>query len=412
MIERPPYFPYVNFLDLLKQDLQGSRIKEVTIVGGRGLGKTTVAESLANVLPAENVVILPGRSLKDCREKYAANKALQPWIVVDDADYLLEEKTGGGLDFVEELLTTIKWHEESRVPIVMTAENVSRLYDAAEVRDTCSAFVLRAVPRNLEPWLHTWKADIRSAVRETIDSDSHRLIDAWVDVIEKVTGGHPSLVNHALIVVRGSSSVEADTGELNPKVMYTYLFSQLEDDAEKLVEKAVRDYEVRRSEDLMQLIAAAKDRAITPPRSALQTGMAYSTPLEGIVLADGLIREFVSRLSGQARIVETIEAVTDPKLRDRGELVVLRNGIRTAAITLSGAVWRLFKQLHAAHGETVSVATMKSSLRDRQTDAALTSALQRLRSELKSVNLSGSLQNVHGQGYRWVHVTANDDAPQ
>ncbi|HUU33235.1 MAG TPA: helix-turn-helix domain-containing protein, partial [Vicinamibacterales bacterium] len=65
--------------------------------------------------------------------------------------------------------------------------------------------------------------------------------------------------------------------------------------------------------------------------------------------------------------------------------------------------WRLFHRLHAARGEVVSVVELKSALR-RPTDAALTSALQRLRTQLKSVNLASSLQNAHGVGYRWLYV--------
>lgn len=412
---RPRYRPYRSLVDSIQRDLESRDRHELTLLGGRKMGKTTIAAAVESALGQRTLApieIVQGRPaevgvLRLNKPETAAAKTL----VIDDADILLTSPDGRSA--LRTILLSRSWQDNNRSCIILTARNIVRLRKAAQDDDICSQLIEKSTAKNLEPWHGDWRAVLREAVREVV-SDGH---DVWFGAIVDETGGHPALVGQALENLESTARFfTLGTGDEALARAREYVKSRLASYVEYMVERTLRDYGADFQRDLEQLTAAVTNPSSAEvPSSAEEVGLAYQTPhFERRFISASVVKALERALASQSK-----DARPDGRLdrlvfrpdphdpQHRGVALRLRGRTAAQEIHLSGSLWRLAISLQEAGGTVVSIERLErqAAVHSR---AALSSSLQRLRVALNGLGFGLALENVRNRGYRLRPGTSAD----
>lgn len=381
----PPYFPYNRVLLEAETELRDRG--SILLVGGRGLGKTTLASVLAG---RAGVAVLAGRDPASARHLQALVDAadLPALLVVDDLHELVRNHDGE-VAFSGAIVSRVGAPTSCQVLATTTRpahELLERLSPGG-----ASDFVTRAAKIQVDPWHINWRAAVERGVRQ-VTSQPHPVVVAWSEAIADTSGGHPSLVGAALtrlkallLVARTDGAVEdlseAEKRLLDPEtctrdVVGAWLARELIGSGLPTLLRAVdalRSEHVESWGALLDLARGAPRDVPTVVAWRLRTfGLAFeedgAVRIAGSVLADHL-RQQISPPAAPApapvptapprpagpelgiqeqRLFDALATADPPSLRSRGELITALGGVTPKA--LDNILHRLRTALRATEG--------------------------------------------------------------
>jgi len=454
------------------------------LVGGRGLGKSHTlrylyAELTEQGIPPRQFVVLAGthadqtaRRLRNCQQ----DKDSWRILFVDDFDrFVFQLREDGGLkirelgDLLFEICDVAADSVDGQEPrkVVITSS-----FSQDEVRqpgsddinphvgnETVSLSVFsRLVERFpeyiLDPWERDWYDNIRLNVDETVGGDSGddkaALVSVWVEVVARLTMGHPTLVAGCLNelhrlrqLVSPEKGAEADrdrepspfirefvvparqgSGDLAMNLrehLKAHLIRTCARDIRREIKalQCVQDDDHKQAYADLCALARAQSRILSHRiediESNRQSLPRLSTRRRLILNRFGLVcrlRESGADAVPGELILEEIlgshggstreEAITfdEQPGGTSGALILRHNGV-IERIELTGTTYLVAKTLAEAVDRSVPLATIQSQL-GKNTEGAIRSALQRLHARIRDrIGSADVLQNTYGEGYRF-----------
>jgi hypothetical protein len=268
----------------------------------------------------------------------------------------------------------------------------------------------------LNPWTFEWRARVGAILWEVLGSQrsgSHATaLHEWTTAVVHLTGGHPALLNAAVIEMRRSYADSASNSWLEPvsqaatisrrRLIYRFLDEALfSAQAVRRMRSLVRELQ-EYAPAVMSALARLNDPGdemdcpVEVRRAVLDTGLAYVNPHSRRVSIVGeLVRRSVTM--GPAR---------DPSARCIGDSTDVTGAIevdiggQTTRVVVRGAAWRILCRLYEARAQIVSVAELANAI---GSDAAgVRAAIQRLKSDFLEAGLGGLVENVWGAGYQFI----------
>jgi hypothetical protein len=240
------------------------------------------------------------------------------------------------------------------------------------------------------------------------------LIASWATVTTQLTGGHPVLLDAAIAEIgrmhtdqawvpgqaardKGRSTIE------RRRMMHSHLEEHLFSTAFRRLRKVSKEMQDVSPNAYEFLIGLARGTADAEPPlgikrvlidSALVFRGARSPRLviAGELLRRSLAGETISRLP-------SIVVEPNPNEKSRRGIVTVDIGGQREIVEFRGSAWRIVMKLHEQQHRAVSVTELMEAA-DLENEAAVRSAIQRLRLDFLEVGVDGIIENVWGQGYQ------------
>ena len=417
------------------------------LLGGRGTSKTAVLCSIAETL--KEPFHLAGRNQREARHRLAEHVP-HAVILIDDLDVLLTPNIGVTLRDMQDLLADLWWHFNNQVkapggasPRFAATASIefqgprahrieASLDDSDERirwRDSYSNFAQGLHRYALNPWRRGWKewwiGEFDAAFEEKLGG---KLAGLWREVLLDLTGGHPALFGPALerlhnlcdpkmkvtfdpleqtLVDPSPAPGDRDDDGLELDIR-RYVEALLEPDAVRRIRSAIR--RLKDSQHPNERAAYATVLQIARDNGEAGHWTSGDTPARRILLEEALAFESSSTRNltiPGARIRELIletAPLLEPtlSLTDRGDAgeLCIRSSTGMDRIDLSGAEWRIFRELHRRKGELVSPAELKETAELADDKRAVTNTIQRLLRKLKPYGLGHLVENQYSKGYR------------
>ncbi len=442
-----------NLLERLKS-------RPMLLLGGRGLGKTTLLTEVVQALAKESVrsLLVNGRETEQARETIKQTHEPQQFVFIDDLDLICtanDEDTESTLRGLRDALWRLRLnqtkHESSHylatACIDPAGPSLRRLAESVQnpTLGVVSVTLYSDLTQNLESHrLKPWPPDWKQKWQEMFDSQFRHLLRdkvlrrAWSSTILSLTGGHPALFGPAirqLTTLCNTSQADKtfdvslvdpaekkDPVELEREIrLYVEDFLSLR--AMRPITSSVRRLsvsklpnEIRAFESLLE-IARQNTEGSRPPsdfhvrRILIDDGLVYRDNISGkFVIPGSMIRGQI--INAGISLKTLITALPDPEnSNDAGEIAA-KFGSRDLRITLSGALWRVFFALYSGKGEIIpqeklqELAVSDSDMTEKAVakDKAVRNAVQRLNQKLKETDMSRfvSIRNEYSKGYRLI----------
>jgi hypothetical protein len=428
----------------------------VLVVGGRGTGKSTLVEQISELLEAQGEpvgLLLNGRTTSEARrqvkEETNARKS-HSVILIDDLDIILTAGPDDSPEDLQELAACLWGLFNSQKPSA-SGQRAKFLATSSVEFQGPAAYRLAAAIENKDlqirwtdsysyfteglqryrlslwktGWRDRWKEEFRAEFRQSMPDE---LTERWSHIIVWLTGGHPALFGP--IVNRLKELCTAELEQL--EVLERKLVGRLTADDERSCadEEIVRYVEdvvwsdpmrrirsiLRRLKDSTNPVEAATYSALVeiaadhspegarPPQDPhirlllKDEALAYEDMKTGNFHIPGdLIRRQI--LQALPRSQPVFSLVPDGENSDAGELVI-QSGTGTERMAFSGVTWRVLREIYREQGERVSSAELRVRADLADDKRAVTNAIQRLQSKLRSYG--DVIVNEYGKGYRFV----------
>jgi hypothetical protein len=428
----------------------------VLIVGGRGTGKTTLLDQVAERLEAEGEregLVLNGRDTSEERrrlKKETDEKRSYSMILIDDLDALL---TAGPDDRAEDLHAVVAclwWQVNNQRPsqpgrrarFVATssiefqgpaayrlAAAIERKGDQIKWRDISSYFTEGLARHRIDLWKAGWQGRWLEEFETAFGTDlPGELGGRWARLILKLTGGHPALFGPMVNRLRELCAAEAGTlevlerrligrggvedgGACNDDEMTRYIEDQLWADPMRRIRSILRRLkdssngaEAAAYTALVEIAADHSEAGAKPPRDPnvrrllKDEALVYEDMKTGNFHIPGaLIRGQI--LQAVTRSQPVFGLVPDAEDEDAGELVV-QSGAGEERMAFSGVGWRVLREIYRAQGGLVSAAELKEKANLSDEKRGVANAIQRLQSKLRVYG--DVIINEYGKGYRFA----------
>jgi energy-coupling factor transporter ATP-binding protein EcfA2 len=426
------------------------KARPLLVLGGRGLGKTTVLKAVSGVFKKLGIepLLIDGRNTIQARATIQQIRDPQKCVLIDDLDEIFApSKESPDLTQLEDALWTLRLnqskHPSSRFLATASVNPVGpSLRRLGRGGDSYSRLTQNVEKYRLDPWIRNWK----QRWREMFDNEFRRLLkdralrDMWHTKILELSGGHPSLFGPAveqLAKLCAQSSQEEKTFDVRLVDPKTPVDPELATNIRQYVEdfivrnalgpiassiKRLRDSslpnEVRAFEELLEM-TRQNPEGCKPPSEVfvrcllIDDGLVYQDKMNGkFVIPGTLIREQIT--SAGLSLKTLVTASPDPIRPQAGEIAV-KSGARELRIALSGAPWRVFYALYSQEGEVLDRAELEElavseDLPSTGPDVrkkAVRNAVQRLNQKLKNSGASRfiSIRNEYDKGYRLILIT-------
>jgi hypothetical protein len=423
---RPPAGPSIYDWLVTKVRPLLAQGAHVLLLGGPGLGKTSVAEQLRS----SDVHWISGQDLRNDiraaeergeRDYSLAVQALEAAlaqegpIFIDDLELIFAAETYVVIDEIV---------RRQKSPLLITTTYPPNLNVLADK----SVFGNREWPRKLvdswsrlfqlpdlhkvDPWVKGWKPQIASILRAMIGdgAESAPAVSAWWTIVLHLTGGHPVMLNEALSGISRVYEIEESRDGLNVDPgQWKQRYAQME---EYLLRNGVR--RLRRALNwLEQNYPAAKQTLehfaigkigeseipILVRSILIDSGLTHRGHAAGMVVSGAVLRQYLAegQVEGKIATDPSIELVPRPAEETTGDIVV-RVADSSISVPIRDTLWKIIDELNKAKPHPLSIEELE--LKAVMKSGALRSALQRLRDDLKELGVEGVIENVPGEGYR------------
>jgi NAD(P)-dependent dehydrogenase (short-subunit alcohol dehydrogenase family) len=411
-IAREPLF----FHEPLVERILHSETMAVQIRGGRGVGKTTVLAKLARGL--DTTVVEGRRPDAKAAMQHAIDRGGA--VLIDDLDVVFDAAVYELLSQLADHLTERRIIFTSTQPpdVSVLMENNAYLdhpWDPQMARDW-SSLTMQFHAEPIEPWPSNWQRRIGELVRTTMSpaAPADELIASWATVTTQLTGGHPVLLDAAIAEIgrmhtdqawvpglaardKGRSTIE------RRRMMHSHLEEHLFSTAFRRlrkVSKEMQDVSPNAYEFLIGLARGTTDaepplgikRVLIDSALVFRGARSPRLVIAGELLRRSLAGETMSRLP-------SIVVEPNPNEKSRRGIVTVDIGGQREIVEFRGSVWRIVMKLHEQQHRAVSVTELMEAA-DLENEAAVRSAIQRLRLDFLEVGVDGIIENVWGQGYQ------------
>lgn len=267
--------------------------------------------------------------------------------------------------------------------------------------------------RHARAWETAWSMaldELRAAYPEAVLGT---LPPTWIDRMFDLTTGHPALVEIAfeLTVLTYESYLGADTTHeevcKSLASVEPFLRTQLSARADVVADQVLGWIDEKAPELRSVLAESGEPRGISfEQERALRTaGLVHGTSDFLAWVAPDVLRPLVARRVVNQGFTQlaSVAVNPDPGRPDvEGTVDVYPGTSRHVKIRLRGRGWRVFRELHEANGDVVSIEALLEKLEGANSPQIVRSAVQRITDRLKAQNAPRLIENHHGKGYAFA----------
>ncbi|HEY4642773.1 MAG TPA: AAA family ATPase [Thermoanaerobaculia bacterium] len=385
---------------------------KVLLQGGPGAGKTFVAKRL---MATKNVI--NGRELRQSdslpwietvkKMLEEAERNPEP-LLIDDVDLIFTKET---YEQISGIVTRRRGAVlmTSTLPSALNVLREARLFGNEEEWPTKVVNALSWLAQQLEvytvnPWMPGWQRQIVKILQSVLGAESERedALSAWWTIVLHLTGGHPTLLDEALIEIRRLLEIESYHDYGGPRREWKQQYAHLEEYLQKAgISRLRRNLSWWREHypepnKFLEEFAASKIKEQDIPaliRGVLiESGWTHRGNTEGLVVSGAVLRQHLAGLDNNVPTNPAIDV--NRRAQDAGEIVV-RVADASIAIPLNGTQWKIVSALH----EFGPMSAEDLEAKAKVGGGALRSALQRLREDLKERGVEAVIENTRGEGY-------------
>ncbi|HWZ43621.1 MAG TPA: hypothetical protein VNW97_09090 [Candidatus Saccharimonadales bacterium] len=429
------------------------KARPMLVLGGRGMGKTTVLKAISETLRnlGSEPLLIEGRNTAQARTTILRIRDPQKCVLIDDLDEIFASAKETAPDFKQ--LHEACWalrHNQSKYPSPRFLATATVNPVGPSLRrlglggDYYSSLTQNIEKYRLDPWGVNWKQRWREMFEgEFRDKLKDKLLrSTWLSIIQELSGGHPELfgpVVEQLARLCGQSWQKEKTFDVslvspergvNPAdlamdirqyvedYIIRYALGPIASSIKRLRDSALPN-EVRAFETLLDM-TRQNPEGCKPPQEVfvrvllIDDGLVYQDKMNGrFVIPGSLIREQIINAGMLLKTLVTISP--DAAKPDATGEVAVKSGTADLRIALNGAPWRVFHALYSQKGEVVNRAELEKLAVSEDLQAsnmkaqekAVRNAVQRLNQKIKESGASRfiSIRNEYDKGYRLILMT-------
>jgi|ERR1051325_2321440 hypothetical protein len=405
------------FHEALVQRILHAETMAVQIRGGWGVGKSTVLARLAREL---NTSVVEGRKPGGAVNELQSAIEGGGTVLIDDLDVFFNSEVYGILSRVADELTTRRIIFTSTEPpdVSVLIENNAYVFPPwpEDVARDWSSLTMQFQVEPIEPWPGNWQQRIRELVRTKVSPSAlaEELIGAWATVTTQLTGGHPVLLDAAINEIGRVHAEQTWTSALGAgekirstveqrRRIHSHLEEHLFSTAFRRLRKVSKDIRETSPDAYQFLVQLARGTAETEPplgvkRVLVDSALVFrGAKTRRLVIAGELLRR---SLAGETTSrLPSIVVEPNPNEQTRRGVVSVDIGGQRETVELRGSSWRILQKLHEQQHRAVSIGELMKAA-GLENEAAVRSAIQRVKSDFLAVGVDGVIENVWGQGYQ------------
>ncbi len=398
--EKKSYTPFLyrNLLDRLKETREF--MPRVLIVGGPGLGKTTILNRFRQEVENDDSIVIDDLDRDFVKHTNAYSTSLKP-------------------DSTRAVIAAAR-NPEDLINTGDDGASLLRSFDIISLDPSAST----VSPISVLTSTHQRFKEERMNGESLVEDET---LQIWRRAILQASGGHPTLLKAGNDILLRLWAFFPDTLGFREKELLSKPPAQ--DEVEKYLESATRDFATAIVNPVVDRMAERNTTRLLEQLKALGSGDTWNGDAtdRDDLLATGLVspsedgglqpmcrpfrnavqahkathNPYVTRRTTQTTAVSKRVEVAwtlGSTGNNEGSLQLHGEGNFPHSIPLRGGSWRLLGRLAEEQGGVVPIEALQADL-GLPSETAVRSAIQRLVRELRSASVEDLIENVHGQGY-------------